>query len=149
MSVDENGEWFCQAYAASTMDKVSEQIPSARGVLIACNAVAGQKGLIDSKGARREDPDLGTLLLNAVEDGVEGRLAETTVKPGFLVVLEASAEPFRAIIEGVSKWFVNAFQIGASHKHLQRAVSNPEDICTNARSVLFQRLSSRRGGVWP
>lgn len=111
--------------------------------------MAGQKGLIDSDGARREDPDLDTLLLNAVEDGLESRLAETTVKPAFHVVLEASAESFRAIIEGIPKWFVKAFKIGASHKHLQRFVSNEEDICTRAGSILFQKLSSRSGDGWP
>lgn len=60
---------------------------------------------------RRKGPDLGALLLNAVEDGLESGLAKTAVKPGFHIILEASTESFRAIIKGVPKWFVDGPKI--------------------------------------
>ena len=124
--------------------------PSAGGIVIlTCKELQGRRGLVDSEGAGRDTPDLGTLLLNAVDDALDSRLAETAVKPALGVVFEASAESFRAVVKGVSKRFVNALEIGASHKHRQAPLVKLSIIDWKARCVLFRKLSSRRGDAWP
>ena len=71
----------------------------------------------------REEPDLGTLSLNPVEDCFVGRVTEATFHPLFLVVLIAFAQSLGTVIEGVPEWFVDASQhVRASHEDLEHAI---------------------------
>ena len=75
------------------------------------SAMLGQRRMVlqDTKSyAGRDDSDLSTLFLDSVQACAIGRLGEATVEPGLLIILVSQTQPLRAIIEGITKWFVDA-----------------------------------------
>lgn len=68
----------------------------------------------------RGDSDLSTLFLDSVQDGAKGRLGKATVEPGLLIMLVSRTQSLGAIIEGITKWFVDALEgVALRHKNLQ------------------------------
>ena len=69
--------------------------------------------------ARKGNSDLSTLFLNPVQDCAKCRLGEATVEPGLLIVLVPQTHSLRAIIECITKRFMDAFDgVALSHKNL-------------------------------
>lgn len=70
--------------------------------------------------ARGGNSDLSTRFLNLVQDRAKGRLGKASVEPGLLVVLISRTHSFRAIIECVTKRFMDAFEsVAPGHEDLQ------------------------------
>lgn len=70
--------------------------------------------------AGRGNSDLSTSFLNLVQDHAKGRLGKASVEPGLLVVLISRTQSFGAIIECVTKRFMDAFEsVAPSHENLQ------------------------------
>ena len=69
---------------------------------------------------RQGKSDLSTLLSNLFQDCAKGGLGKATVKPGLLIVFVSRTQSLGAIIEGITKWFVDAFEgVAPSHENLQ------------------------------
>ena len=67
----------------------------------------------------RGDSDLGTLLLDPVEDGLERRIAKATDHPPLLIAFVPGTQPLGAVVEGVTERFVNALKrVTACHEDL-------------------------------
>lgn len=72
----------------------------------------------------REEAHLCILPLDPVEDGLVRGIGEATLDPGLLVVLEPLTQPFRAVVEGISKRFVDSLErVAAGHENLRRRLS--------------------------
>ena len=68
----------------------------------------------------RGGSDLGTLFLDSVQGCAIGRLSKATVEPGLLIILVSRTQSLGAIIEGITKWFVDALKgVASSHENLQ------------------------------
>jgi hypothetical protein len=67
----------------------------------------------------RGDSDLSTLFLKSVEDSLERRGFKAAVNSSLPVILESETQPLGAIVECITKRFVNALErVAASHKDL-------------------------------
>lgn len=68
---------------------------------------------------KREGPDLRVILIDLIEDRLVGGFGEATLFPGLNIVFESSAESFWAIIESISKRFMETFYgVPTSHEDL-------------------------------
>ena len=63
--------------------------------------------------------NLGGIIVESIKHRLERRGAKPAVDPGLYVVLITFAQTLRAIVEGVSEWFVDTFQgVAAGHEDL-------------------------------
>ena len=93
--------------------------------------------------------------LKSIQHGLERGLAKTTVETGLFVVLESVTEPFRPVVKGIPKWFVDALDIVAtSHKDLDHQPSIRRDqpkrtskISNNKRHTRSKAVEHARGCV--
>lgn len=98
-------------------------------------------------GSRREGPNLRIGLVDLIEDGLVGGLAEAATLPGLQIVFESGAESLGAIIESISKGLMDTFYgVSTSHEDLQGGQSALLDVA-EIISLVRKPLSMHEGAL--
>lgn len=68
---------------------------------------------------RERNANLGSRLVDLVEDGLEGALAETALVPGAFIVFVPRPKPLRTEVKSVAERLMDALEaVTACHEHL-------------------------------
>ena len=73
----------------------------------------------NARTSRRDESDLGSLLLKSIKNGLVGRVDETTIITALQIVFVSRTQPLGSVVKSVTEWFVNAFEcIALGHEDL-------------------------------
>lgn len=90
------------------------------------NAASKEQAGVASQGrlGRAQESHLGSFPLNAVEDGLEGRLSKPARLARLLVRLEACAHAFGTVVEGIAERLMDGLErLALGHEDLQSSQS--------------------------